>query len=59
MDTVLITKKQDLGDEEMFCAWFECPSCGGKHITSFFKFCPDCGIGITFDPALLKELDTP
>jgi len=38
---VIIKSKHDLGKDEMYCSWFECPNCNQHDIMTGTNFCPD------------------
>lgn len=46
--TVKITKRHYFDHDEWWCGWFKCPNCNGIHITTGFKYCPDCGVKLKF-----------
>jgi ribosomal protein L37E len=53
---VKITKKDSMGFDEMYANFYRCPHCGGKssiHIGC--KYCPDCGVELTFTRGAIKE----
>lgn len=40
---VEIGEEQNLGQDEAWCYWYKCPSCGDTMITNNQKFCGECG----------------
>lgn len=34
--------------DEWWCAWYVCTDCEKSWINTNFKFCPNCGVGITW-----------
>jgi len=44
-----ITKTDSDGNDDWYGEFFKCPSCSKTWIIKAFKFCPMCGISITFE----------
>jgi len=45
---VIITEKECVGTDEVYCDWFRCPKCGKDDIANFCNYCPTCGVKIEF-----------
>lgn len=44
--TVQITRKMAVGEDEIYAMWFRCPKCKGTDILRAFSFCPNCGVAL-------------
>lgn len=47
MEEIVLTEKDYIGKEEVYCGWYKCPKCGGGNIGYSYKHCPDCGVKVT------------
>lgn len=44
--TAIVTKNDYLGEDEVFCDWYQCPHCKNEYIANGDNFCSNCGIAL-------------
>jgi hypothetical protein len=55
---VEIGEKDNQGEDEWWCHWYKCPSCGVRDVAEGFDYCPDCGTKLKWvEDKLGKEED--
>lgn len=42
------TNDDNIGKDELWCAWYKCRNCKGTMIIRNTKYCPDCGLKINW-----------
>ncbi len=54
--TIKIGEDNNIGKDEKWCYWYECPNCKDRNTSHGQKFCGECGIKLEW---LDYQLTTP
>lgn len=46
---ITIRNANSQGKNEIYCTWFQCPSCDKSNIKVNYNYCPDCGEKLKWD----------